>query len=59
MKTVSPGKVSAAIAAALLAGSFVAGSVSAKEEKKPAPEAAVKIASADNTFGMQLFKQLH
>lgn len=51
----------AALATALLAGSFLAGGVSAgeKEKMKQPPEAAVKLAKADNAFGLKLFKKLH
>ncbi|MCB9895862.1 MAG: serpin family protein [Planctomycetes bacterium] len=59
MKTNAFGKLSAGLAAALLAGSFVATNVSAKGEKSSAPEPAVKIATADNAFGLKLFKELH
>ncbi|MCB9933514.1 MAG: serpin family protein [Planctomycetes bacterium] len=51
----------AALATALLAGSFYAGGVSAGEKEKhvQAPEAAMKLAKADNAFGLKLFKKLH
>ncbi len=53
--------LSAAMATALLAGSFLAGNISAgeNEKKKQPPEAAVKLAKADNAFGFKLFKKLH
>lgn len=53
--------LSAALATALLAGSFLAGSISAgeKEKIKPPSDAAVKLANADNAFGLKLFKKLH
>ena len=59
MKTCAFAKLSAGLAAGLLVGSFVAGNVLAKPETKKAPEAAVKLAGADNAFGLKLLKELH
>lgn len=61
MKTKALTRVSAVVATALLAGSFLAGGISAgeKEKLKQPPEAAVKLAKADNAFGLKLFKKLH
>jgi serine protease inhibitor len=53
------GKLGAALAVALMAGSACVSAGEEKEAAKPASEQAKELAVADNNFGMKLFKQLH
>src|SRR5690606_11092733 len=62
MNTKTIGKISAALATAILAGSFYGGSVSARDEEDPgrtATQAARDVSGANNQFGFELFKRLH
>ncbi len=62
MKAKTLGKISAALATAILAGSFYAGNVSARDEEAPmlkATQAACDVSGANNQFGFELFKRLH
>lgn len=62
MKVKTLGKISAALATALLAGSFYAGDVSANGDEKSertTTQAARDVSGANNAFGFDLFKRLH
>lgn len=62
MKVKTLGKISTALATALLAGSFYSGSISANGDEKSertATQAAKDVSGANNQFGFELFKRLH
>lgn len=62
MKVKTLGKISAALATALLAGSFYSGSISANGDEKSertATQAARDVSGANNQFGFELLKRLH
>lgn len=57
MRSKKTGTLAAMLAVALMAGSFMTGSISANGDKQSAKPA--DLAKADNDFGIDLFKRLH